>query len=410
MKLALGNASGAALLSSVIALGAGAACADAQADGGGPSTDAGDPSTTLPDGGDDEGEGGADATPPTKDAAVDAGPKECSDDGFCLTVLPPKETVKGLWGDGAGIVWAATQEGDVLRWDGSAWSVHASKLGRLTAIWGSSPTDIWVGGSDGIQHGTGDTSATLTFTSVTLPGEWLPPVQKIWGPSADDLWAVASYGYGDAGYVFHYDGTGWVLDPATDTGVGFTHVWGGHGTVWLGGARLSTETWQNEIVVVYKSGGEDFKEVTLPLNPDPDIQPYRKYTPIIGGVVSSATSLLVLGQPESSYEKASMWQGTSSDGGKTFTFTWAADPRPDRPALFTMAGTSGSDVWGAGAFGRLIHWNGTKWSTTAISLDGQPTLDPFYAIWANGSGEFWVAGKDMARRFDPARAKSGGQK
>jgi hypothetical protein len=407
MKLALGHAS-AALLFGIIALGAGAACADAQADGAGPSSDGGNPPTTLPDGGDDEGDAGA--TPPGEDAEVDAGPKTCSDHGFCPTALPPNETVKGLWGDGAGILWAATEEGDVLRWNGSAWSVHASELGQLTSIWGSSPTDIWVGGQDGIQHGTGETSASVTFTSVTLPGEWLPPVQKIWGPSANDLWAVASYGSGSAGYVFHYDGSAWALDPVTDTGVGFTHVWGGHGTLWLGGARMSTETWQNEVVLAYKPAGEGFKEVTLPVNPDPDIQDFRKYAPIVGAVLSSSTSLIVLGQPQATFETASMWQGTSSDGGKTFTFTWTADPRPDRPALFAVAGSSGNDLWAAGAMGRLIHWNGTKWSTTAISLDGQPTLDPFYAVWTSGPADLWVAGKNMAHRFDPTQVKSGGQK
>jgi len=369
------------------------------------------PATTLPDGGRVEDDAGTDATPPTKDAGLDAGPKTCSDDGFCLTELPPKETVKGLWGDGTGVVWAVTDEGDVLRWDGSAWSVHASELGQLTSIWGSSPTEIWIGGSGGIQHGIGETSAAVTFTSVTLPGEWLPPVQSIWGPSATDVWAVASYGFGDAGYVFHFDGSEWVLDDdATNTGIGFTRVWGGHGTVWLGGARLSTETWVNEVVLAYKSEGEEFKEVTLPVNPDPEIQDYRKYTPIVGAVVASSTSLIVLGQPEMSFETPSMWQGTSSDGGETFTFTWSPDPRADRPALFAVAGSSASDLWAAGAFGRLIHWNGTNWSTTAISVDGQPTLDPFYAIWKGGPDELWVAGKNMARRFDPAHVKSGGQK
>jgi len=410
MKLAFGVARSAALLFGIIALGAGAACADAELDGSAPAPDAGDPPATLPDGGADD-DGGADATPPTKDAEVEAGPKTCSDDGFCPTALPPNETVKGLWGDGAGVLWAATEEGDVLRWDGTAWSVHASNLGQLTSIWGSSPTDIWVGGSDGIQHGTGDSSAAVTFTSVTLPGEWLPPVQKIWGPAPNDVWAVLCYGFADAGYVFHFDGSTWALDDAaTNTGAGFTQIWGGHGTLWFGGARLSTETWQNEVFLAYKTAGEDLKEVTLPVNPDPSLELYLKYTPVVGGVVASSTSVIVLGQPESTFQTPSMWTGTSTDGGKTFTFTWAADPRADRPAIFAVAGKSGDDLWAAGALGRLIHWDGSKWSTTAISVDDNPTLDPFYAIWMGGSDQFWVAGKNMARRFDPARVTTGGGK
>lgn len=409
MKLSLGRAGKVALLFGAFTLGGSAACADATADGD-PAPDGDGGAAPLP--GRDAGDGDA-APPAEEDAAVDAGPKACSDHGFCPTALPPDETVTGLWGDGAGVVWAATREGDVLRWSGSAWSVHATGLGELRTIWGAGPTEVWVGGNDGLFYGTGETSASIAFAPSALPEEWLPPVQSIWGASGSDVWAVASWGFGD-GYVFHFTGprdggSAWDVDPSTWSGVGFTRVWGGHGTVWLAGGRMSTETWTNEVVVFYKGGGDDaFTEVTLPVDPDPKLVPYQTYAPVIGAVVASNASVTIYGQPESTFVKPSVWRGTSVDQGKTFTFSWAADPRRDVPVLHAVSGTTMNDVWAVGALGRVLRWKGTRWAPTAISVTGHPILDPFYAVWTHGSSEIWLGGKGMALRFDPAQAKDGG--
>ncbi len=118
---------------------------------------------------------------------MEAGPRECSTFGFCPTVLPPGDhTLKGVWGDGAGVVWAVTLEGSVLRWNGTAWKVHASDLGALNVIWGSSPTDIWIAGERGVEHGTGASSDSLAFTPNALLEEGVT-VSAIWGTSATDV-------------------------------------------------------------------------------------------------------------------------------------------------------------------------------------------------------------------------------
>ena len=72
----------------------------------------------------------------------------CSDDGFCHTALPAGARRCAASGATApASSWAVSEEGDVLRWDGTAWSVHALEAsGALYTIWGSGPTDIWVGG------------------------------------------------------------------------------------------------------------------------------------------------------------------------------------------------------------------------------------------------------------------------
>ena len=426
MKLSLGRASTLALALGSVAVVATSACADSETLGEMlPSDDAGAP-TVVPG-------TEVDAAPaPVPDASVEAGPKTCSDHGFCPTAVPDGRTVKSLWGDGTGILWAATQEGDVLRWDGSTWKVHASDLGALNVIWGSGPTDVWVGGEGGLQHGTGPSSDALSFAAVTLPGD-TTPISSIWGLSANEIWAVGTtldmntFEYVGRAFRFVGDAAGpdagadagdaggaasghWELHPVSSSGVRFTRVWGtAAGGVWLGGGKPMLDMpWVMDLAVLHDAGDGDFVESTLPLDPDPDVFPWEKESTITGAFVSSKTSLTIWAQPVSVFSRPSVWRGTSTDDGKTFTFTWAKDDRPAGPPVHTVVGAAANDVWAAGDYGRLMHWNGSKWSTTAISLTGYPVKDPFFSLWAAGPNDVWVGGKAMALRFDPTKEKNGG--
>ncbi len=429
MKLSLGRASTLALALALGTMIAGAsACADSDEVLGTmfPSDDAGN--ATLPDGGDEDV-----APAPVPDASVEAGPKTCSDHGFCPTHVPDGKTVKALWGDGNGVVWAATEQGDVLRWDGTTWKLHVSDLGPLNAIWGSGATDVWVGGEQGLFHGAGASSSALTFEPVTLPGDDASPIASIWGLSQTEIWAVGTaldmttFEYvgrafrfvaddddddaGDAGDDAGRVVSGhWELHPVSTSGVRFTRVWGSAtGGVWVGGQKPMEEMpWVGEPAVLHDDGTGNFIENVLPLDPDPEVVPWEKESTFTGAFVESKTSLTIWAQPVSIFSRPSVWRGTSTDDGKTFTFTWARDERPPGPPVHHVAGMAANDIWGAGDYGRLIHWNGVKWSTTAISLTGYPVKDPFFAVWTAGPNEVWVGGKEMVLRFDPTKEKNGG--
>jgi len=193
-----------------------------------------------------EGDEAADTSAPdapdgsTKDAAV----RTCSDQDFCHTALPPNETLRDVWGDGTN-VWSVSEEGDVLRWDGTAWKVHASALGALYAVWGSGPTNVWIGGERGLFHGTGASSAALVFAPEAAPGNAQAPIRSIWGTGATNVWAVGGYVDADflpRGRVLRYRAAGdagpssWVVDPLSSRPLSFTRVWGttASGT-WVGG-------------------------------------------------------------------------------------------------------------------------------------------------------------------------------
>lgn len=88
----------------------------------------------------------SDASDGGADAWLDAGPRICSDDGFCHSQVPKGQSLRGVWGDGLGVVWAISNQGDVLRWDGTSWKIHVHLTGQggLFSIFGTGPTDLWV--------------------------------------------------------------------------------------------------------------------------------------------------------------------------------------------------------------------------------------------------------------------------
>jgi hypothetical protein len=88
-------------------------------------------------------------------------------------------------------VWAAGTEGDLLRWNGSAWtSVESGTWSDLRSVWGSGPDDVWAAGwwnsvaSGGdLVHWNGTAwSSVWSGTTVGLQG--------VWGTGAGDVWVV----------------------------------------------------------------------------------------------------------------------------------------------------------------------------------------------------------------------------
>src|SRR5262249_53136695 len=69
-------------------------------------------------------------------------------------------------------------------------STNFTGAGALHAIWGSGPTDLWAGGDNGLIHGQGADSSSITWTKIPVDGNL--PVLSIWGASATDIWAVAT--------------------------------------------------------------------------------------------------------------------------------------------------------------------------------------------------------------------------
>jgi hypothetical protein len=374
------------------------ACAD--------STD--EPLTTPVDGGDaavpqddaDVVDAGSEA-----ETGIEAGPRECSIHGFCPTALPSAgETLRGVWGDDAGNAWAVSGEGNILRWDGTAWKVHASALGTLNAIWGSSPTDVWVAGDRGLLHGTGATSAELAFTESPDPKARLV---SIWGSGPADVWAVG-FVDSDVGLsvprVYHLTagkaGLEWSIDPVSDEGIYFARVWGNASSgVWLAGTR---EPWSSDVVILRKLvPAADFVAETLPDDPG-ESPPNGRMREIAGGTVTDSVAWVFgrAGFP-------GIWKGTSTDSGKTFSWTHLRNGAASDPSFTAVTGSTPNNLWAVGEYGRVRHWDGNAWVTTSVTTTKFPITDDFFGVWSGGQADAWIVGKEMALRYDATKMQGG---
>ncbi|MDF2697490.1 MAG: hypothetical protein K0S65_5873 [Labilithrix sp.] len=377
-----------------------AACADSDEERVAPAPDA---STSLPPA-DDAGE-----SPSHQDASdgapLDAAPRTCSDDNFCHTDAPPKQTMQAVWADGAGTAWAGTKEGAILRWDGKRWAVHATGLGEIRALWGSGPTEIWAVGARGIHRGHGDTSATVAFAPSILPEAGKVLVTSLWGSGPSDVWAVGQRtdGVQPAGRVYHYTGPSadeatspWSIDALSDEmGTSYDRVWGSPGSgVWISATVLPLQPWDDPIQRVLRRAPAttSFAEVELP--------PYEhEYLPdafpslIFGAAASSDTDVWLVVRTD--WFQDGYYHGTSQDNGATFTWSIIPYDRIDELGYTAIAGSS-SGVWAVGKYGRVETWDGKAFTQASLAVNGLPIIDPFYAIWTAADGEVWAVGKGVA--------------
>ncbi|AKU98233.1 hypothetical protein AKJ09_04897 [Labilithrix luteola] len=349
---------------------------------------------------------GADANADARTDAEAGSPRECSDDGFCHTTVPPKQTIRSIWGDRQGVAWAVTDEGAILRWDGAAWSVHQTFSEALLTVWGSGPTDIWVGSGTSLYHGEGTTSAGLTFAQVDLPGD-TTQIKSIWGTGPNDIWAIGPVNdFTWQGRVLHYTGPGtgkgggWTLDPVSTQRVFWNKVVGTPNSgVWLAGVRSALSG--NEFVVLRKEVGADaFTQVTVPGDPKVP-NPAGNFWRFWGASASSDDTIWFFGKTGSG--TLGFIRGTSADSGATFTWTFFNDGRAPAPQMQAIWGTTANDAWFVGDYGRVRHWDGTSFTQSAITITKVPVIDPFYAVWANGADDVWVAGKGVAFHKDPSK-------
>jgi hypothetical protein len=143
---------------------------------------------------------------------------------------PDDQGNRGIWGSSAASVYAANHTG-LLRYDGAAWShVPAVRWRTLHDVWGSSATGVWAVGDKGEMvrwDGTAWTLHRYDGTSVAAKslGDFDTPasaytLRGVWGSSAANVFAV-----GDSGVVLRYNGATWTR-MATGTTAQLNDVWG----------------------------------------------------------------------------------------------------------------------------------------------------------------------------------------
>jgi trimeric autotransporter adhesin len=163
-------------------------------------------------------------------AEARCGPLGCDDAGE--PIMPPDGSagdewtvvsseaprdLRGVWGSSASDVWAVGDDGWVLRWDGVRWTAVETRISMsLYGVWGSAADDVWVVGRDeeletGVVarwNGTAwSTQHSDTFAAVA-----------VWGTSPTNVWIAGPTTF------LHWDGVVWTLPAAFLSG--FSAIWG----------------------------------------------------------------------------------------------------------------------------------------------------------------------------------------
>jgi hypothetical protein len=134
--------------------------------------------------------------------------------------------VTALWAFAPNDVWAGSNM--ILHFDGSAFTpVTTPAIGFVTDFWGFAPDDLYAVSGTDLLHWDGAAWSLIDFAGAIDPTD----LTAIWGTSGGDLWLGDSLN----GQVFHWNGTAWSTG-ITQT-VAVQDLWGvAGGPVFAGGA------------------------------------------------------------------------------------------------------------------------------------------------------------------------------
>lgn len=283
-----------------------------------------------------------------------------------------------LWATGASSMWAVGNNGTVLHYDGTTWTVTSSGLtANLRAVWGASDSDLWASAVNGeMFHYDG-----VSWTPV--PSGTTRNLHGLWGSGASDVFAV-----GESGAAIHWDGGEWEWETSNLRavwGTGPTNLWvvgfegsimRGNGSTWVQEASGTAENlrgvWGTSTSDVFAVGlggtilhrdGVGWSAMSSPTS-----------TALHGvdGVASDTVFAVGLGGEILRYNGAS-WSAMSSPTVEDLHGVWA---------------NNGSDVWAVGAAGTVLHFDGVAWSqdSTGVSED----LNAVFGL--PGGAEVWAVG------------------
>ncbi|MBN9159968.1 MAG: hypothetical protein BGO98_37350 [Myxococcales bacterium 68-20] len=156
----------------------------------------------------------------------------------------PCGNVTAVWGTSASDIWVIGPKGTARRSTGpigsggaEQWTTMETTLttADLHGIWGSSASDVWIVGDRGtIRHWSGDGSGRWEIVHAPTTEN----LRAVWGTGPNDAWAV-----GDAGTILHWDGTSWRAATTTlpeGSKPRLSGVWGsGPDDVWVVGEAFA---------------------------------------------------------------------------------------------------------------------------------------------------------------------------
>ncbi|MDP6942649.1 MAG: hypothetical protein QF464_00745 [Myxococcota bacterium] len=331
---------------------------------------------------------------------------------WTMASTPPlKGHFYSVHGNGPDNIYAVGQAGQVVHYDGTAWSVASNVPASvatldLKAVWVDDTGTVTITGKDGLilqgSIASGFTHFGNLFIGGSLDGAWgvdgervlvgensqiwhhvgswnqdtpIPTTQHlrdVWGPAANDLWAV-----GLTGVLNHWDGTAWTKFEGP-TGSSLEAIWGrASDDIYAAGASGT----------ILKFNGEDWTVIASQTDKN-----LRDVFGFPGGDVWAVGSLgTIMRRGELAWASVVIDPKVYDDGSEEYYVTH----------LHGVWGAAPDDVWAVGEGGDLFHWDGVSWiyfedATFGISLRDIHGLaaDDIWAVGSEGhmlhwDGEAW---------------------
>ena len=130
------------------------------------------------------------------------------------------------YGFGADNLFVVGNEGTILRYDGAGWTRSSTVTDQdLWGVWGSSETDVWAVGGNGVPTGE---AVILRYDGQQWQQVEIPELRrdgvfafyKVWGSGPNDVHIV-----GQNGAIFRWNGTE-LTEPLVGVSVDLISVWG----------------------------------------------------------------------------------------------------------------------------------------------------------------------------------------
>ncbi len=163
-----------------------------------------------------------------------------------MTACTSCTSLAAVWGSSPSDVWVAGAGGKTVHTSNArpladdagagppVWTTVPSNTKQdLLALWGSSADDVWAVGRRGtiLHYVQGASSWELVESPTTQD------LQHVWGSGPDDVWAVGEYGT-----ILHYDGAAWTASTASFAAGVKPHLYGVWGSskddVWIVGEGI----------------------------------------------------------------------------------------------------------------------------------------------------------------------------
>jgi hypothetical protein len=363
----------------------------------------------------------------------------CAPTAFCPTPLPglPAPSLTGIFAASPTRAVGITDDGKILLWDGSTWSMLAMGYGSLEAVWGIDADHFLIAEDKSWSlirltfHG-----AAIDISHEDLPYDsaCAPASMSISGKSATDIYVAgycrtvdfSDFTVGYTGVLFHST----AADGGLDTDRSWSVLWS------AGGPHLDVVA----LGAVYEtSPGEAFVGGWRSV-PEHSPVPTRLKPPSDNGdPTNPGTTTFVLHVTSGAIEQEdldpsfamcvqSIWSSPSADSlfiGGLCSAVDGSDRLADEPKYTTVAhrgpladggvgwtpvvreaygvyydlpamlvGFGGADVYAAGAY--LEHWDGSKFQLVATATNDTPLVGRVRGIHGVSASDLWMVGNRFA--------------